>query len=497
MKFSRSQRGKRQLTESHYAHVRAEVPDTQWDLYTTLLTGFYTAALSTPPVLSAVRREIGGSDPELIAALAVHFGEQRQQTFRELAFLLSAELAAQKRGDEPTALLVARIVRHPADIPRWLEHFGRATRYGQRPGRAIRRQLTILLNRLDEYQYGRSSREMQIALRNALHLLRPRAADRTRGHLFSRISRDLIPVRTTWEQEWHALYRQHCDSPEQRQVILREKWKEGISSFRIGYTALLDNLRPMLCAGVSGKVLLLAAEYLGNAAAVRRSGISSLRLLEAYRGLRRMDNDGAGRLSEALEKAVLHSSWAQCTFGMSGISVIAMDVSNSMKRPVDTAGGAQRFDIAPLLAMLWKSRGDTVITGVLGNTWRTLDLPDRPVLMAVDAFRAHEGEAGYAINAWLMLQDLLRKRQPVDRVLVFTDARLWNDRRFHQPPGADLGHWWGRYRREIAPHAKLYLFDLSGPRSLECLEEDIFLIGGWKEHIGEVLDALETGFGKN
>ncbi len=104
----------------------------------------------------------------------------------------------------------------------------------------------------------------------------------------------------------------HCiisssTAPNNARSILRDKWKEGISSFRIGYTALLDCLRPMLCAGVSGKVLKLAAEYLGNAAAVRRSGVSPLRLLEVYREVRGMDQGGAGMLAEALEEAVLHT----------------------------------------------------------------------------------------------------------------------------------------------------------------------------------------------
>jgi hypothetical protein len=381
----------------------------------------------------------------------------------------------------------------------------------------VRKRLALLFNRLDEYQYSRSSRVLQLALRDALRWLRPKAVDRARKMLFAGILRDHIPVRTTWEQEWHALYQQHYDSPEQRQVTLRDKWKEGISSFRIGYAPLLDNLRPMLCAGVSGKVLKLAAEYLGNAAAVKRSGIDPLRLLEVYRSLRRVEQGGAGMLTEALEKAVLHSTWAQLELGGSGVSLIAMDVSNSMKRPLNSAtgvqpggvgnaqprgaagaqpggmGNAQRFDVAPLLATLWKNRGNSVITGIIGNTWKPQELPATPVLMTVDEFRSHEGEAGYAINAWLILQDLLRKKQVVDRVMLFTDYRLWDNRSFNQTAGTDLRHWWRLYRQQLAPQARLYLFDLAGygARSLEYLEDGVCLVAGWNEKIFEVLDVLD------
>lgn len=488
MKFNFSLRG-RSFADSRYAFVKAGIAPTYWDLYRALLSATYPASWPVDEQ-APLRKEVRAADPGQLGRMAIHLAEERG--LREPAFWLTAELAALNGNDEKT--VVARVVRQAADIPLWLAFYYRATTPGQRPGRAVRLQLSLLLHRLDEYQYSRLSREAQDELRMALQTLKPRAADAQRKELFRRIVRNQIPVRSTWQQEWHALHQQHFDNPEQRQVALRDKWKEGVSSFRIGYVPLLDNLRPMLCAGVSGKVLKLASDYLGNAAAVVRSGVSPLRMLGAWRVLRRMDQGGAGMLREALENAVLHSSWARSAFGNSGVSVIAMDVSNSMKRPLFGAGGVQRFDVAPLLSMLWASRGNHVITGMIGNTWKPLPLPLQPVLMAMDEIGAHEGEAGYAINAHLILRDLLRKRQVVDRVLVFTDCRLWDNRTFNQSAGTDLGHWWRQYRRELAPHAKLYLFDLAGyeARGLECLDEDVFLIDGWKEGIPDILDAAAT-----
>ena len=500
MRFNFSQKGK-QPADARFAHVKAGLPDAQWDLFTTLVSGSLTASPAEHQAenLETLRREVRSHDTAFMERLAIYFGEEKD--FRELALLLSAELAAIAGNDERTGALVARIIRVPMDIPLWLDYYGRAEKRGRKPGRAVRKQLGLLFNKLDEYQYSRSGRAAQVALRDALRWLRPKATHPARKLLFGAILRDHIRVRTTWEQEWHALYHQHFDSADERQAALRDKWKEGISSFRIGYTPLVDNLRPMLCAGVSGKVLKLAAEYLGNAAAVKRSGTRPLRLLEVYRSLRRMEQGGAGMLTEALENAVLHSTWAELELGSAGVSVIAMDVSNSMKRPLVGNAGAQprdssavqRFDVAPLLASIWKKRGDQVITGIIGNTWKQQELPDRPVLLGVDEFRSHEGEAGYAINAWLVLQDLLRKRQVADRVMIFTDYRLWDNRSFNQTAGTDLRHWWRLYREQLAPDAKLYLFDLAGygARSLECLDDGVCLIAGWDEKIFEVLDVLD------
>ena len=496
MRFNFSQK-RTQPADIRFTYVKAGLPDAQWDLLTTLLSGSLTSSPAEHQAedLHTLRQAVRTHDTGAIARLAIYFAEEKN--FRELAFLLTAELAAVTGNEESTGMLVERIVRTPMDIPLWLDYYSRATKHGAKPGRAIRKHLTILFNKLDEYMYSRSTLVIRQALCDALRWLHPRAADRSKKALFTAILRDQVRTRTSWEQEWHALYQQHYDSVEQRQVVLRDKWKEGISSFRIGYKPLLDNLRPMLCAGVSGKVLKLAAEYLGNAAAVKRSDTHPLRLLEIYRTLQRLEQGGAGMLSEALEKAVLHSSWTQLGLGNSGVSVIAMDVSNSMKRPVNGSYGAYRFDIAPLLAMLWKSRGNEIITGIIGNTWRQLEFPARPVLLTVDEFRTHEGEAGYAINAWLILQDLLRKSQVVDRILIFTDCRLWDNRSFNQTAGTDLGYWWRLYRDRLAPQAKLYLFDLTGfgggnARTLECLENDVYLISGWNEKIPQILDVLDT-----
>jgi 60 kDa SS-A/Ro ribonucleoprotein len=494
MRFNFSQK-RRQPADSRYAYVKGGTANTQEDLFTTLLSGSLTSspAAYESDDLSTLRSQIRLSDVDLVARLAIHFGEERN--FRDLAFLLTAELAAFNGTDEKIAQLVERIVRQPTDVPLWLEYYSRATKPAQRPGRAVRKNLGLLLNRLDEFQFSRCNRNTQLALRDALRLLRPKATDRTRKTLFSGILRDQLPPRSTWEQEWHALYQKNYESTEQRQVVLRDKWKEGISSFRIGYSALMDNLRPMLCAGVSGKVLKLAADYLGNAAAVARSGTNPLRVLEVYRALRRMEQGGAGMLAEALEQSVLNSSWTRSGFGSKGVSVIAMDVSNSMRRPVDGLSGVQRFDVAPLLAMLWKSRGSQLVTGIIGNNWRPLELPAKPALLTVDEFRTHEGEAGYAINSWLVLKDLTRRQQVVDRVLIFTDYRLWDNRSFNQPAGTDLGRCWRQYRNQCAPQAKLYLFDLAGygSRSLECLEDGVFLIAGWKERMIDILEAVDAG----
>jgi 60 kDa SS-A/Ro ribonucleoprotein len=498
MKFNFSLNGKSRDNRNYKLVRRSGTIDSipqlsgvsQWDLYTASLVAFLQGVGQAARDRAFLRQRIKENDLEFVARLAVHLREKMD--LKTLSFWLSAELASLYGNDERTGHLLLRLIHQPGEIPEWLDYYFRAAGVmTRRPPKTIRKALDTLFNRLDEFQFGRYNGDQQGRMRDALKRLRPKPADKARKTLFGRILRDQFSVRPTWEQEWQALYRHHYDSPGQRQFVLRDKWKQGISSFRIGYTALLDNLQPMLSAGVSGKVLKLAAEYLGNAVAVGRSGQSILHLLEVYRSLRKMDQGGAGMLSEALEQAALHIAWNRTDLGSGKTWVIATDVSNSMKHPVPGYPAVQRFDIGPLLAMVLKSRGEQVTTGIIGNTWKPIDLPPRPILGGTDQFCSREGEAGYALNAHLVVQDLIRKRQTVDKVMIFTDCQLWDNRPFNQGAGADLGSIWRAYR-QIAPQAKLYLFDLAGYGipPLEWRENDVFLVAGWHERIFDILQAI-------
>jgi len=492
MKFNFNLKG-RPSTDNSYTRITTQMPDAAWELYTALLAASLQGFPVGTPIeqLLSIHSKVRENDPEFVVRLAIYLRERMD--LRSLSFFLSAELAALPGNEKRSAQLVARLVRQASEIPEWLSYYHRAQDGRKiRPGRPVRKSLAALFHQLDEYKFSRYTRESQVELQKVLPLLRPKAKDKNRKELFTRILRDQIPVRSTWEQEWRILQQQLFDTTELRQAALREKWKEGISSFRIGYSALLKNLSPMLEAGVSGKMLKLAAEYLGNSVATGRSGQSPLQLLEIFRALRKMEQGGTGMLAEALERAVLHTSWSRSGFGREAVSVIAMDVSYSMKHAIGEYRHVQRFDIAPLLAMLLKGRGEYVVTGIIGNTWKPFDWPSRPILAGVDRLALHEGAAGYAINAHLVLQDLLKKRMVVDKVMIFTDCFLWDNRPFNQPAGTDLGSLWRDYRK-VAPQAKLYLFNLAGydVQPLQRREEDVFLIAGWREKTFEVLQAMD------
>ena len=77
--------------------------------------------------------------------------------------------------------------------------------------------------------------------------------------------------------------------------------------------------------------------------------------------------------------------------------------------------------------------------------------------------------------------------------MLFTDCQLWNSEfRFHD---AHLAEYWDRYKREVAPHARLYIFDLAGygQSPISMKRDDVFCIAGWSDKVFDILAAVERG----
>ena len=147
-----------------------------------------------------------------------------------------------------------------------------------------------------------------------------------------------------------------------------------------------------------------------------------------------------------------------------------------------------------MLAMLLQSRCSNVITGMFGDKWKVINVPRNNILSNVQEFYKREGEVGYSTNGYLIIEDLLQRKKVVDKVMMFTDCQLWNSNIVNQLTGTSISGLWKQYK-QIAPNAKLYLFDLSGYGNtpLNVQNSDVHLIAGWSDKVFEVLKALESG----
>jgi 60 kDa SS-A/Ro ribonucleoprotein len=453
---------------------------------------FYETATTR---LERLRELVARSDPQFVARLAVYAREQLH--LRSVPLVLAVELARLHRGDNLVSRLVARIVQRADEIPELLAFYAQANgRTGVKTlgqlSKQVQRGLALAFNRFDAYQLAKYDREgTAVRLRDALFLVHPRPRDEAQQAVFNHLVAGTLPVPYTWETELSAAGQVAYATPAERQAALTCTWETLVRSGRLGYMALLRNLRNLLEAKVSAEVLALACATLADPGQVARARQLPFRFLAAYREVLALDLGTAAPVLAALEAAIMGSVRNLRGFGATTRVVIACDVSRSMQQPVSPRSKVLLYDVGLVLAMLLQSRCQHVVTGLFGDRWLRVTLPQGQVLRNVQALYHREGEVGYATNGYLVIQDLRQRREVVDKVMIFTDGQLWNT-----TGNGTLAQEWAAYRANVAPQARLYLFDLAGlgatPLEVHA-GQGVALIAGWSDKIFDVLAALENG----
>ena len=458
--------------------------------------------------LARLRTLIAQNEPLFVARLAAYAREKLH--LRSVPLVLAVELARQHQGTGLVGRLVARVVQRPDEIAELLAYYAAANgRSGPktlgRLSKQVQKGLALAFNKFDGYQLAKYDRAGAVRLRDALFLVHPRARDEARQALFDQLVAGTLPTPYTWETELSALGQETFATAGERAAAFRRKWTELIGSGKLGYMALLRNLRNILEAQVPSEALAQVGATLADARQVARSKQLPFRFLAAYREVKALEGglvnttlavlglrqNPVTQILETLETAISHSAANLPGFGPETRVVVACDVSGSMQQPVSARSKVLLYDVGLVLGMLLQSRCQNVVTGIFGDTWKRINLPRGQVLRNVQELYQREGEVGYSTNGYLVIEDLRRRCEVVDKVMVFTDCQLWNSH-FN---GTSMAREWAEYRRTVAPEARLYLFDLAGHGTTPVQaqpEHGAYLIAGWSDKIFDVLTALEN-----
>ncbi len=493
MKFNTFTKNKNQAV-NHAGEIAYTVTP-ELELYATVVTAslsdqFYEKA---DKKIERIRELISKVNPLFVAQLAVYTREQMH--LRSVPMVLAIELARVHTGDQLVSKLVSRIIQRADEITELLAYYQAAN---QRDGmkklgklsKQLQRGIALAFNKFDEYQFAKYNRDAEVKLRDALFLSHPKAKDEAQQILFNKIVNNELATPYTWEVELSVLGQQAFEKDTDRQTAVKAKWEELIDSGKLGYMALLRNLRNILLNGVSQAHISKVANRLANEWEVRKSKQLPFRFLAAYRELKEVNSLYTSLILNALEDAVKVSAANITGFDIETNVLLACDVSGSMQTFVSPRSRIQNYDIGLMLAMLLQSRSKAVVSGFFGDTWKIVNLASNQILANVDELRRREGEVGYSTNGYLVIKDLIDRKVVMDKVLIFTDCQLWNS----NGNGYTIAGLWKQYKA-LAPNAKLYLFDLAGYGQLPLRTEgnDVFLIAGWSDKVFDILAAIENG----
>lgn len=446
--------------------------------------------------LERLRSLITKNDPGFVARLAVYTREKMY--LRSVPLVLTVELARIHRGDNLVSQMAGRIVQRADEITELLAYYTLANNRKDEKklhnlSKQLQKGLGIAFNKFDEYQFAKYNRKAAVTLKDALFIVHPKAKDNAQQTLFNKIVKDDLAIPYTWETALSAAGQAVYDSEKMKKQAFRKVWEDLIDSKQLGYMATLRNLRNMLDYDVSTEHLMKVCATLSDREAVLKAKQLPFRYLAAYRELKGMNHGMIINIKRALEKALQTSVQHLKGFDANTRVVIACDVSGSMQKSISPKSKILLYDIGLLLAMLLQHKCEYVTTGMFGDRWKKVSMSPDNILGNVDEFYRREGEVGYATNGFLVLEDLIKRQYVADKVMFFTDGQLWDNTTNTAKTNTMSAKW--RAYKQIAPNAKLYLFDLAGYNTvpLDVREDDVFLVAGWSDKIFEIMDAIEKG----
>lgn len=483
-------------TTKNYEGEKAYKISSALELYSLVVTFSLSKTFyeSTDDRIIRLRKLIAENNPEFVAKLAIYAREKMY--LRSIPLVLTVELAKIHKGDNLVSRLVNRVVKRADEITELLAYYQAAnertdTKKLGKLSKQLQKGLALSFNKFDEYQFAKYNRDTEIRLRDALFLVHPKAKDENQQILFDKIVNDNLQIPYTWETELSKAGQSEFADEEEKQTAFRNKWKELIDSNKLGYMALLRNLRNILTADVEKEYIKKVAGRLADQNEVERSKQLPFRFLSAFRELEKTPSTNVQILLAALEEAMKLSVKNLKGFDEDTTVLVACDVSGSMMNPISPRSSVRDYDIGLVLGMLLQHRSKSVMSGLFGDTWKIINLPKDNILSNVQALHKRNGEVGYSTNGYLVIKDILKRKQKIDKVMIFTDCQLWNSNNSNE----SIAEYWKKYKKEVAPNAKLYLFDLRGygQMPLQLKENDVNLVAGWSDKVFEVMEAIENG----
>lgn len=324
-----------------------------------------------------------------VAALAVEARERFK--LRHVPLVLLSALAA--RGGSQTGDAIAATIRRADEITEFLAVHAKLN--GATPDKVkgvltaqMKKGLARAFLKFDAYQLAKYDRAGAIRLRDALFLCHARPDTPEREAMWKALIDGTLPAPDTWEVALSG----GADKKETFERLLTER--------KLGYLALLRNLRNMAGARVDEKLIQ-------DAILARRGAqdVLPFRFVAAARACPQFEPYLDQALLASLKDAPV----------LPGLTIILVDVSGSMNAPLSSRSDLKRVDAACALASVVMTERRRVFS----FSDRVVEVPPRLGMAGIDAiqrsqphFSTHLGQAVAAVNAI-----------PHDRLIVVTDEQ--------------------------------------------------------------------------
>ena len=355
---------------------------------------------------------------DFIANLAIH--ARGEMNIRTIPIVLVVEFAKSLRAQNKTYSNMRRLV---CDVIQRADQINDMYAYsldvfGDKKSipTAIKRGVGDAFNKFGAYAFAKYNRDGAVKFRDVLRIVHPAAKDIKQGEIFKKIMDDTLESPYTWEVELSK----NGQRPPAERLSKEDLWTELVKSGKIGYMALLRNMRNVVEAGVDD---ITIRDYVSNVIAdpvrVNESKQLTFDFVEAYNIIRPLH----ARLATAVSKAMDISVSNIPTIGERVWIII--DFSGSMGNNTEQAINTSTVLAAALLKANEQACNLAVtLFGSEALTLHSVDTNNSVLAIRDELVSKRRGSIQGSTNFSAALKEIKKLKFEPDTIIVFTDGEI-------------------------------------------------------------------------
>lgn len=398
-------------------------------------------------------------DPLFVAKLAVY--ARNVYGMRSISHFMAAMLAKPLSGKDYAKAFYNAVVRRVDDMSEIIACY--QSRDNKKLPAAMKKGLAKAFDKFDEYQLAKYRGEGKgVKLVDVVNMVHPIPTEKNANALAKLIKGELKSS-GTWESSLSAA---GSDADAKS-----EAWAELIKSRKIGYFALLRNLRNVILQ--APELINDVHEILTDKNLIQKSLVLPFRFLTAIDEIEKMDQSKSTEIRAVM--VAINTAIDICLSNVpkfDGKTLVVLDVSSSML--------SARVDKTAALfaAALVKSNNCDFMEFAVDASYRTI-MPLDSTMTIANKMRFQGGGTNFPAI-------FERAATAYDRVIILSDMQGWIQRGY-SPAGT-----FESYKRSFNCNPFVYSFDLAGYGTVQYPESKLFLMAGFSEKTFDVMKMLEA-----
>lgn len=432
------------------------------ELVSILLTSFANEQFyrSANDTFERLKQLVVLCDKKFVAQAAIY--ARTKFGMRSITHVVASELAKHISGEKWAKDFYTAIIYRPDDMSEIVAYH--VSKNGKLTN-SMKKGLAKAFDKFDKYALAKYRGEGKgFKLVDIANLVHPVPTEKNTEAIEALVKGELKSF-DTWETELTKAG-QTATSEDEKEQFKKDVWAKLVREKKIGYFALLRNLRNII--EQAPEVINEALETLTTEAVIKKSLVLPFRFTTAFDEIAKLNNGKIVRdVLVALNKAVDISVSNVPKFD--GDTLVVLDESGSMSGKPAQIGSL-------FSAILIKSNNADFITFSDNARYRNVNPMDSTITIS-NSIRFASG----GTNFHSIFQTANKK---YDRVIILSDMQGWVG---HDTPKAAYNQW----KQATNSNPFVYSFDLNSYGSMQFPEQNVYALAGFSEKVFDIMKLLE------